>query len=343
VSLKKDELRAECVARNIAVKARDTKPTLIEKLVEDETKVVKVQRKLSLVDRVPIVVCYCVIAKIIITLVNERYADAYTWEKAHFLHDYSWQLPAVFGVAYLFMVLVLAPAWKSTLAKQGGSLSAAAERRWKTVMSLWNLFLTMLSITMLLGILLPFIKWNYEAESFQDMVCDKNQNRWQGGMYFWIHIFSLSKFIELFDTVILVARGKKVAFLHYYHHTSVLMYTWIADTCRFSPGWMFAIVNCFVHSVMYDYYKVRSDGQRLTYDRCITQIQIMQMAIGIIVVLLWGYYHYTDPVNCPADNSYYMILATIVLYASYFLLFLSFYIKRYFKTKTKKAEAKKIN
>lgn len=57
---------------------------------------------------------------------------------------------------------------------------------------------------------------------------------------------------QLVDTIFLIVRGKDVNLLHWWHHLSVLMYTWIAVHSNFSPGWAFATVNCFVHCVMYD-------------------------------------------------------------------------------------------
>lgn len=43
---------------------------------------------------------------------------------------------------------------------------------------------------------------------------------------FWGTLFSLSKVIELGDTAFIILRKQPLIFLHYYHHATVLIYTW---------------------------------------------------------------------------------------------------------------------
>ena len=49
-------------------------------------------------------------------------------------------------------------------------------------------------------------------------------------------LFIFSKLPELFDTAFLVLQKKKVIFLHWFHHTTVLLYCWHAYHNRIGPG-----------------------------------------------------------------------------------------------------------
>ena len=52
----------------------------------------------------------------------------------------------------------------------------------------------------------------------------------------WVGLFIFSKLPELFDTAFLVLQKKKVIFLHWFHHTTVLLYCWHAYHNRIGPG-----------------------------------------------------------------------------------------------------------
>jgi hypothetical protein len=84
----------------------------------------------------------------------------------------------------------------------------------------------------------------------------------------WVALFCLSKIPELVDTALLVLQKKPVIFLHWYHHAVTLMYCWIA-WIRVAPnGALFALMNLFVHTIMYAYYAItgmipRNDSARV--------------------------------------------------------------------------------
>lgn len=73
---------------------------------------------------------------------------------------------------------------------------------------------------------------------------------------------------------------KKVIFLHWFHHCTVLLYCWHAYHNRIAPGIWFAAMNYSVHSVMYAYYFAASVGMRAVVRPVaplITAVQIVQV------------------------------------------------------------------
>ena len=53
---------------------------------------------------------------------------------------------------------------------------------------------------------------------------------------YWSEKFAMSKLIEYGDTVFLVLRKRPISFLHWYHHTTVLAYTWHGTKDATIPG-----------------------------------------------------------------------------------------------------------
>lgn len=115
------------------------------------------------------------------------------------------------------------------------------------------------------------------------------------------YAYFLVKMLDLCDTIFFVLRkrSRQISFLHVYHHVAILVGSYIAVswapgnihpklcsfqilTWLFSIGghpWLFGLLNCFVHVVMYGYYfgSVYSPRMKenLTIKRSITQLQIV--------------------------------------------------------------------
>jgi len=280
-------------------------------------------------DRVLAYTFYSFLAIVLVTVGN--YFFRFTHASMPLIMD-PWHqlwLPILSIVPYVIMVHLLAPVFKGRAVRN----QKAVDALWVPISKYWNLFLTILSFTMLFGLLHGLILDTIEfpPTSLSEVICNATNSRWNGTLSFWIWLFAMSKFIELFDTVILVARGKPVHFLHWYHHVTVLLFTWVSTFSRFTPGWAFCTINCFVHSMMYDYYYLMSCKIRLGFDKVVTTVQISQMVVGIIVLALWSYFHLTNPASCPSLNAVECMMSGAVMYASYLFLFVTFYIGRYLK------------
>lgn len=73
---------------------------------------------------------------------------------------------------------------------------------------------------------------------------------WNEGLAFWGWIFYVSKFYEVLDTLIILAKGKRSATLQTYHHAGAMLCMWAGIRFMSPPIWMFVFVNSFIHALM---------------------------------------------------------------------------------------------
>lgn len=73
---------------------------------------------------------------------------------------------------------------------------------------------------------------------------------WNEGLAFYGWLFYLSKFYEVVDTFIILAKGKNTAFFQTYHHAGALFCLWSGIRYMSPPIWMFVIVNSGIHTLM---------------------------------------------------------------------------------------------
>lgn len=138
--------------------------------------------------------------------------------------------------------------------------------------------------------------------------------------------FMLSKVPELLDTAFLIARGKPVGFLHWFHHFSVLSYCWLAYARLSSSGFFFASMNFAVHALMYSYYALQAAGARPRWGAVVTRVQIAQMIAGCAIVgaSAWLQLAHRRACEDPA-----VLAAAAAIYASYLALFVRFFFSKH--------------
>lgn len=145
---------------------------------------------------------------------------------------------------------------------------------------------------------------------------------------FWTGLFILSKIIELGDTVFIVLRKQPLIFLHWYHHITVLVYTWYSFIEVTATGRWFVCMNFAVHAIMYTYYALRA--LRISVPNqvrvCITLMQLLQMIVGCFI----NFYAYSVKeqgrfCGISTENIRYSFL----MYFSYFVLFAKFFYDAY--------------
>lgn len=73
---------------------------------------------------------------------------------------------------------------------------------------------------------------------------------WNEGLAWWGYWFYLSKFYEVFDTLIILAKGKRSSTLQTYHHTGAMLCMWAGIRYMAAPIWIFVQVNSGIHALM---------------------------------------------------------------------------------------------
>ncbi|KAF8681908.1 hypothetical protein HU200_045359 [Digitaria exilis] len=144
-----------------------------------------------------------------------------------------------------------------------------------------------------------------------------------GPVFFWAHVFYLSKVYELGDTALILLGRRPLTLLHVYHHAVVvaMCYLWLATRQSLMP--IALVTNAGVHVVMYSYYLCCSVGLRWPkrLKRAVTELQIVQFVFSFAasVVMLW--LHFTAG-GCEGMAGW---LFNAVFNASLLALFLDFH------------------
>jgi hypothetical protein len=77
---------------------------------------------------------------------------------------------------------------------------------------------------------------------------------WNEGLAFWGWWFYLSKFYEVFDTVIILVKGKRSTTLQKYHHAGAMLSMWAGMRYMSPPIWMFVQINSGIHAMMVSFH-----------------------------------------------------------------------------------------
>lgn len=73
---------------------------------------------------------------------------------------------------------------------------------------------------------------------------------WNEGLAYYGWLFYLSKFYEVLDTAIILAKGKPSSTLQTYHHAGAMICMWAGMRYMAIPIWVFVVYNSFIHTLM---------------------------------------------------------------------------------------------
>lgn len=101
--------------------------------------------------------------------------------------------------------------------------------------------------------------------------------------------FYFSKLPEFVDTFIMLLKRNyhQVSFLHVYHHSSIFLIWWLVTfLAPTGEAWYSAMLNSFIHVIMYGYYFAAAIGFRGVdfVKRYITMMQMTQFVTMMIQV-----------------------------------------------------------
>ncbi|KAI9754800.1 MAG: hsp90 co-chaperone Cdc37 [Chaenotheca gracillima] len=136
---------------------------------------------------------------------------------------------------------------------------------------------------------------------------------WNEGLAFYGWIFYVSKYYEVLDTVIVLAKGKTSSVLQTYHHAGAILCVWAGIRYMSPPIWMFVMVNSGIHMMMYTYYTLSAFSLPIpvAIKRTITTLQIVQFLVGASYAALHLFISYDSPVSVP-----YTIVSSVTAAAS---------------------------
>lgn len=83
-----------------------------------------------------------------------------------------------------------------------------------------------------------------------ERICCTNRQIFDDGLDRLTYLFYLSKFYEVIDTVIILAKGKKSPLLQTYHHAGAMITMFGGSKYQAVPIWLFVVFNSFIHTIM---------------------------------------------------------------------------------------------
>ena len=227
----------------------------------------------------------------------------------------------------LLLVSIIVPFYIFSIFKLQKFMKTRKPFNLKFFLVIWNLFLAVFSF---FGSYrsIPAFSNLIKSEGWRGGVCNNDSYKNKPEAVWWA-LFMLSKLPELLDTYLLILRKRRVIFLHWYHHATVLAYSWLTFHFWFAGPHWFATMNYSVHFIMYSYYAIMASKLFKVpkfISMMITSLQILQMIVG-----MWVQYFQSKFMNEEdCHTTKWFIYTGSVIYGSYFVLFMNFFIQNYF-------------
>ncbi|KAG5313955.1 ELOV4 protein, partial [Acromyrmex insinuator] len=142
----------------------------------------------------------------------------------------------------------------------------------------------------------------------------------------WWYYFS--KLLEFCDTIFFILRKKdnQLSFLHVYHHSTMFSLWWIG--IKWVPSgstFLPAMVNSFIHVLMYSYYGLAALGPSVTkylwWKKYLTILQLIQFTTALVLGI--------NGIRSGCDFPLWMQYALVIYMLSFIVLFGNFYAKAY--------------
>jgi len=257
---------------------------------------------------------------------NLTHVKAFWFEKAvdyNRVHKWTvnnWQISIYLSIVYLILVFV------------GQKFMKTRERfDLRRPLIIWNMLLAIFSFRGTVRVWQAMYSI-YSIHGFKGTVC-ATEYFVNPVTNFWSMVFIWSKVPELIDTAFIVLRKRNLIFLHWYHHITVMIYSWYSFRDRLAGCQYYVSMNLCIHAIMYTYYSVVAMRIRIPKPvaMIITTLQTSQMFIGVAI----QYFIYKWRKDEWCHNHYYNMRAASIMYGSYYILFAKFFLDAYvFKRKS---------
>jgi len=202
----------------------------------------------------------------------------------------------------------------------------------RKTLALWNFFLAAFSI---IGATrtVPELMHVLRTSGLHHSCCVTGQSFMQNDVLgLWMFLFTLSKVLELGDTVFIILRKQPLIFLHWYHHATVLFVTWFSYEDYGATGRWFGNMNFSVHALMYSYYACKA--LRFRIPRVISvSLTVCQLAQMVVASMVNYYAYHMKGSGGDCEVSYVVLNLSTIIYFSYFVLFAHFFQKAYLAPK----------
>jgi len=198
----------------------------------------------------------------------------------------------------------------------------------------WNWFCSIGSLYLLIKLSEQVFDL-FSKYSVWSLLCDEGIQHNHGKHQLITYIVYLTKYLELIDTFLLCLRGKNLQFLHVYHHSVTILFTYIhlqAQTCIM---WMVPVLNLSVHVVMYAYFALYEMNINCWWKQIVTLMQVTQfyitLAVGLVVLIPRIIYTINPalPGAYACHGTWPATIIGMIILLSYLYLFQRLYFERY--------------
>lgn len=245
--------------------------------------------------------------------------------------DFEWDTNRTIGASTLFPTLSVSTYLTITfLLHRFRLLPTIPSATLRLISALHSFLLCFLSLIMATGSLLSILHQTPPNNLTWSICFPIGHIPRRGPIFFWGHVFYLSKILEFIDTLLILlseSRSRRLTFLHVYHHAAVVVicYVWLAAPQSMFPEGV--ILNSSVHVLMYAYYFLSAMGRRPTWKKMVTNCQIMQFRVLPYVVSIWMFYlHFTGSRGCAGVLTW---IISAAFSTSLLILFRNFHVKNY--------------
>jgi hypothetical protein len=229
----------------------------------------------------------------------------------------DWRFPVVVCIIYIVVVT-----WLSRVVLARTQVKKVESDGWtllKLAIVAHNVALTAFSAKVFYHTAPAVFFSFFRAPSLQHWFCDTKGSMNESVLKFWTWVFFLSKYYELLDTAILLAKGRPSSFLQTYHHAGAIFSMWLLSASKAFGSWIFVVFNSFIHSFMYTYYTLTCLGYRPRWKQVMTYMQITQFLVGLPIASLYG----AIPGCCPAAVSKDDLIASLLGVSGYWSKFIA--------------------